>query len=133
MESSSATFLTSKRMMMVLRPPGRSLAFSSLTRTRAVDMTVATSSTRPSLVMQSSSRVVSKGCSSWVAQRTRTQRAACLGSSRQAALGQSARWILTPKPLVMKPTMASPGTGVQHLANLIMQDSMSSTITPLTA
>ena len=30
----------------------------------------------------------------------------------------------------MKPTMSSPGTGVQQRENLIMQESMSSTITP---
>ena len=74
MASSSAVFFTSKRMVMLLRPPARSLPESSFTRTRAVVSTVATSSTMPSLVRQSSSRVVSKGCSSWELQRTRTQR-----------------------------------------------------------
>ena len=64
MASSSAVFFTSKRMVMLLRPPGRSLPESSFTRTRAVVRAWATSSTRPSRVMQSSSRVVSKGCSS---------------------------------------------------------------------
>ena len=49
-------------------------------------------------------------------QDTRTQRAASSGFRFSgAALGQSARWTDTPYPRVMKPTMGSPGTGVQHL------------------
>ena len=36
----------------------------------------------------------------------------------------------TPKPRVMKPTISSPGSGVQHLANFTGQLSMPSTTTP---
>ena len=88
---SSATSLTSKDTVKVLWPPGRSRPVSSLTRTRAEVITVATSRSKPSRVVQSSSNVVVKGWFSSCAQRTRTQRAAWRGSVRFWAFGQSAR------------------------------------------
>src|SRR6185436_12209112 len=42
---------------------------------------------------------------------TSTRRA----GSRSSAFGQSRVWMTTPCPRLMKPTMSSPGTGVQHL------------------
>ena len=45
-------------------------------------------------------------------------------------LAQSRLWMETPNPRVTKPTMSSPGSGEQHLANLMGQLSMPSTTTP---
>ena len=44
-------------------------------------------------------------------QVTSTRRSVELSST----LSQPAVWTVTPRPRVMKPTMASPGTGLQHL------------------
>ena len=48
-------------------------------------------------------------------------------------LAQSHLWIDTPNPRVIKPMISSPGSGLQHRANLIKQPSSPSTITPLEA
>ena len=68
--------------------------------------------------------------SSPVAQSTLIQRPGSSARLASEALGQSARWTDTPKPRVIKPTTGSPGTGVQHLANLTRQLSMPSTMMP---
>ena len=53
------------------------------------------------------------------------------GSRRSAsALVQSSRWTDTPFPRVMKPMMASPGTGVQQRATLTHTSSVPTTTTP---
>ena len=46
------------------------------------------------------------------------------------ALAQSRLWMETPNPRVTKPMISSPGSGEQHLANLMGQLSMPSTTTP---
>ena len=45
--------------------------------------------------------------------------------------GQSFRWTETPRPRVRKPTIVSPGTGVQQRASRTRRSSCPSTITPL--
>ncbi len=40
-------------------------------------------------------------------------------------------WMDTPKPLVMKPMISSPGNGLQHFASLVKQFSIPSTKMPL--
>ena len=92
----SATSRTSKQMVMVHRGVVGSGALKPLSLTFRANRAVDTSMTRPSRLMHSSSRVVSKGCSSALAQRQVTQRAAWRGSERAAVLGQSVRWMLTP-------------------------------------
>ena len=60
-----------------------------------------------------------------------TQRAAFSGSFILCCtLAQSRLWMDTPNPRVTKPMMSSPGSGEQHLANLMGQLSMPSTTTP---
>ena len=49
------------------------------------------------------------------------------------AFTQLCLWMETPKPRVMKPTMGSPGSGEQHLANLMGVLSKPSTTTPSVA
>ena len=63
-----------------------------------------------------------------------TQRGALEGSFMLAtALAQVCLWMETPKPRVIKPTMGSPGSGLQHLANLMGVLSKPSTTTPSVA
>ncbi len=50
---------------------------------------------------------------------------------RSAALGQSARCTLTPRPRVTNPMMSSPGTGLQHLDRRTRMSSRPFTTTPL--
>ena len=50
--------------------------------------------------------------------------------ARATPFAQSLRCIETPLPLVTKPIISSGGTGVQHLASLIMTSSTPSTTTP---
>ena len=54
------------------------------------------------------------------------------GWDRRAAMfAQSARCTETPSPRVTKPTISSPGTGVQHLANLVHTSETPLTTTPV--
>ena len=51
-------------------------------------------------------------------------------ASRLCRLGQSARWMTTPLPRVTNPTIASPGTGLQHPAKRVRRPVMPLTMTP---
>ena len=47
-------------------------------------------------------------------------------------LMQSVRWMETPRPRVTKPTISSPGTGLQHFESFTKQFSIPSTTMPPT-
>ena len=49
---------------------------------------------------------------------------------RERTLVQSERWTETPLPRVTKPTISSPGTGVQHLASFTRMSGAPRTSTP---
>ncbi len=88
-------------------------------------------------VMSESSRARSSA-STWMATRnidcavgahsTSTSRSGC--DLRLEAFVQSARCTETPAPRVTKPRIASPGTGVQHLASLTHTSEIPRTMTP---
>src|SRR5690606_39059695 len=59
---------------------------------------------------------------------TSTSRSGCV--RRSSTLTQSERCTLTPCDFVTKPTMSSPGTGVQHFASLTHTSPMPLTMTP---
>ena len=52
-------------------------------------------------------------------------------SGRFKTLIQSVLWIVIPRPLVTKPTISSPGTGLQHLENRTARSWIPFTIMPL--
>ena len=60
---------------------------------------------------------------------TSINRFAC-PEAKATPLAQSLRWMETPLPRVTKPIISSGGTGVQHLASLIITSSTPSTTTP---
>ena len=51
--------------------------------------------------------------------------------ARLMILIQSVRWMDTPRPLVTKPTISSPGTGLQHLENRTATSWIPFTMMPL--